>query len=91
MVEQSQREGCCCLRRDRSRGGEGGGCGGKRLRRKAREPWEQDDPAESRIGDGAITTTLSPHASIIWTVERLAHQTPDALNHRRSHPGCPFK
>ena len=27
-----------------------------------------------------------------WTIERLAHQMPDALNYRAGpHPGCPFK
>ena len=37
--------------------------------------------------------SLSPQASIgSWTVERLAHQTPDALNYRAGlHPGCFFK
>ena len=36
---------------------------------------------------------LSPHASIgSWTIERLAHQMPDALNYRVGlHSGCPFK
>ena len=51
--------------RDRWRGCEGGDRGGKRLWRKARQPWEQGDTAESHVESGAITiASLSPHASI---------------------------
>ena len=37
--------------------------------------------------------SLSAHASIgSWTIERLAHQTPDALNYSVGpHPGCLVK
>ena len=94
IVEQSQGKGCCGLWRDGLRGCEGGDCGGKCLWRKDRQPWKQGSTAESRIGGGAITiATLPPQASIgSWTIESLAHQTPDALNYRvGAHPGCPFK
>ena len=75
---------CCWPRRDRSRGCEGGDCGGKCLWRKTRQSWKQRDTAESHIVDGAITiASFSPHASIgSWTIERLAHQTPATLNYR---------
>ena len=46
------------------------------------------------VGGGTITiASLSPHArNSSWTIERWAHQTPDALNYRLgSHPGCSFK
>ena len=55
---------------------------------------KQGNTAESHVAGGAITiASLSPHASISsWTIERLAHQMPDALNYRVGpHPGCPFK
>ena len=65
IVEQSQGKRCCGLRRDGSRGCEGGDCGGKCLWRKARQPWKQGDTAESRVGCGAITiASLSPQESI---------------------------
>ena len=37
--------------------------------------------------------SLSPHTSIgSWTIEKLAHQTHDSLNHRAGpHPECSFK
>ena len=37
--------------------------------------------------------SLSPHTSISsLTIQRLTHQTPEALNYRTGpHPGCPFK
>ena len=78
--------------RDRSRGCEGGDSGGKCLWRKARQPRKQGDTAESHIGDGAITiASLSPPASLRgWTIERLAHQMPDALNYRGPQPGGPL-
>jgi len=39
--------------------------GGKCLWRKARQPWEQGDTAESHVGDGSITIgSLSPPATI---------------------------
>ena len=84
IVAQSQGEGCWWLQRDEARGCEGGDCGGKCLWRKARQPWKQGDTAESHIGDWAFTiASLSPHASVgSWTMERLAHQTPDTLNSR---------
>ena len=50
IVEQSQGEGCCWLRRDGLRGCEGGDCGGKCLWRKARQPWKQGYTAESCEG-----------------------------------------
>ena len=55
---------------------------GNCLWRKARQPWKQGDPAESRIEGGAITiASLSTRASISSrTIDRLAHQMPDALN-----------
>ena len=84
IVEQSQWEGCCWLWTDRSRGCEGGDCGGKCLWRKTWQPWKQGGTAESYIRGGAITiASLSPHTSIgRWTAERLAHQTPGTLNYR---------
>ena len=70
--------------RDGLRGCEGGDLGGKCQWRKARQSWKQGDTAESRVGGGATTIgSLPPHSSISsWTRERLAHQTPDALNYR---------
>ena len=94
VVEQSQGEGCCSLRRDLWRGCEGGDCGGKCLWRKARQPWKQGDTAKSRVAGGAITiASLSPHASTnSWTVKTLAHQTPNTRNYRAGPlPGCPCK
>ena len=94
IVEQSQCKGCCWLRRDGSRGCEGGDCGGKCLWRKARQPWKQGDTAELCIRGGAITiASHPPHASIgSWTIERLAHQRPDAMDYRVGlHPGWSFK
>ena len=93
IVEQSQGEGCYWLQRDRLRGCEGDH-GGKCWWRKDKETWKQSSTAESHAAGGAITIAcLSPHASIgSWTIERLAHQTPKALNYRIGpHPGCPFK
>ena len=57
----------------------GNACGGN-----GRKAWKQGDTAESHVGGGAITiASLSPHANISnWTIERLAHQMPDALNYR---------
>ena len=78
----------------RIKGCEGGDCGGKCQLREARQPWKQGDTAEScKEGGAIIIASLSPHASISsWTIERLAHQTPDALNCRVGpHPGCSFK
>ena len=75
-------------------GCEGGDRGGKCQLRKARQPWKQGSTAESYIKGEAITiASLSPGASISsWTIERLAHQTPDTLNYRvEPHPGFPFK
>ena len=67
---------------------------GKCLWRKARQPWKQGNTAESCIGGEAVTlASLSPHASTgSWTIERLACQTPEALNYRVGpHPEGPFK
>ena len=65
IVEQSQGKGCCRLRRDESRGCEGGGCGGKCLWKKAGQSWKQGDTAELHVGGGGITiASLSPYASI---------------------------
>ena len=70
--------------------------GGKYWCKKVRQPWKQGNTAESHVGGGAITiASLSPHTSTALAAEqldRLAHQTPDALNYRVGpHPGCPFK
>ena len=59
-VKQSQVEGCCWLRRDRSRRWEGGAYSGKCLWRKARQPWKQGDTAESCIRGWAITIASLP-------------------------------
>ena len=76
------------------------GIWGRRLRweissvEESQQPWKQDYTAESHVVGGAITiASLSPHANIgSWTIERLAYQTPDALNYRAGpHPGCHFK
>ena len=69
---------------ERLRGCEGGDCGGNCLWRRAGQPWKQGDTAESRVGSGATTiASLSLCNSISsWTIERLAHQRPDALNYR---------
>ena len=80
-------------RRDRLRGYKGGDRDGKSLWGKGRQPWKQGNTAESRGGGGAITiASFSPQASISsWTIERLAHHMPDALNYRVGpHPGCPL-
>ena len=93
IVEQSQGEGCCWLKRDRLGGCEGGDHGGKCWWRKARQSWKQGNIAELHIRGGAITIAcLVPHASIdSWTKEKLAHQTPDALNYRQGpHQGAPL-
>ena len=93
-INRSQDEGCCWLQRDGWRGGEGRDCDRKCLWRKARHPWKQGDTAESCIVGGAITiASLSPHTSTtLWTIERLARQTPDTLNYRAGpHPGWSFK
>ena len=93
-MEQSHREGCCWLWRDRSRGCEGEDCGAKCLWRKARQPWKQGNTTKSHIVGGAITIgSLSPQASIgSWKIERLAHQMPDELIYRAvTHPRCSFK
>ena len=69
--------------------------GGECLWRKARQPRKQGDTAESCEAGGAITVASLPRhtpASGNRTIERLAHQTPDALNYRVGpHAGCPFK
>ena len=55
---------------------------------------EQGNTAESCVGAGAITiASLSPHTSISnWTIEKLGHQMPDALNYRVvPHPRCSFQ
>ena len=84
IVEQSQGEGCCWLQRDRLRGCERGDHGGKCQWRKARQPRKQGDTAESCVMGGAIAmASLSLHTSTSsWKIERLAHQTPNALNYR---------
>ena len=90
IVEQSQCKDCCWLWRDRS----WGDCGGKCLWKKVGQSWKQGDTAELCVGAGAITiASLTPHTSIgSWTIERLAHQMPDAWNYTVGpHPGCPFK
>ena len=94
IVEQSQGGGCCWLERDGLRGCKGGDHGGKCQWSIARQPWKQGGTTESHFGGGAITIAcLSPHSSISsWTIERLAHQMPDALNYIEGpHPGCSFK
>ena len=94
IMEQSQGKGCYWLWRDGLRGCEGGDCGGKCQWRKARQPWKQGDTAESRVGGGAITEASLPIPISIgsWTIERLAHQMPDALNYRVGpYPECTFQ
>ena len=94
IVKQCLGKGCCGLQRDRLRGCEGRDRGGKRLWRKARQPWKQGDTALSCIVGSAITTaSLPPQTGISgWTVERLAHQMTEALNYGgRPHSVCPFK
>ena len=94
IVEQSGGEGCYWLWRGGLRGCEGGDHGEKFRCRKARQPWKQGYTAESCIGGGAITiASLSPHSMIgSWTIERLAHQMPVALNYRVGpYTGCPFR
>ena len=61
----------------------GNACGGN-----GRKAWKQGDTAESHVEGGAITiASFSPHANIgSWTIERLAHQMPDALNYRLGPP-----
>ena len=84
-------KGCHWLQRNTLRGCEGEDWG-KMTVEKAWQPWQQGDASESHVECGAITiASLSPQASI-WTIERLAHQRPDALNYRVGpHPGCSFK
>jgi len=60
IVEQSQGEVCCWLWTDRSRGYEGGDCGGKCWWRKARQPWKQGDTVESQVEGGDITIASHP-------------------------------
>ena len=45
------------------------------------------------VRGGALTiASLSLYTSIgSWTIERLAHQTPDAQNYRVGHPGAPLR
>ena len=91
IVEQSQCKGCCWLHRQIE------GMGGRRL-------WWGMPVEESQAATEArrccwVTQrgwshhhSLSPQASISSWTERLAHQTPQALNYRaRPQPGCPFK
>ena len=76
-----------------SRGCEGGDPGGKCLWRRARQPRKQDNNAESCTGSGAITIASLPSQASIdsWTIERLAHKMPDALNYRVGpQPGGPL-
>ena len=95
IVEQCQGKGCCWLQRDSSRRCEGGDCGGKCLWREAGQPWKPGDSAESHVASGAITiASLCPLQAMMgsWTIERLAHQKPDALDCRVGpRPGCPFQ
>ena len=83
IVKQSQGEGCYWLWRDGPRGHERGDCGGKRLWRKAGQPWKQGNTAHH---------SFSPHTSIgNWTIERLAHPAPEAGNYRVGpHPEWPL-
>ena len=93
-VEQFQSEGCCWLLRDGLRGYKGGDCGYKCLWRKVGQPWKKGDTAESQLRGKAITrASLCPYTRVgSWTIERLAHQTLEALNYRAGpHPRCPFK
>ena len=60
---------------------------------ESQEPWNQGNTAESHLRGGAVTTaSLPPHSSISsLTVERLAHQMPEALNYRVGpHPSAPL-
>ena len=70
-----------------------GRSGGKCWWRKARQPWKQDDTAESCIAGGAITVaSLPPHASVSsWIIEGLAHQVHDTqLQNRPPARGGPL-
>ena len=70
-----------------------GDCGGKSLWWKTKQPWKHGNTAESCVGGGAITTaSLPPQASISrWTIERLVHPMPNALNYRVGpQPGAPL-
>ena len=89
MVQQSQAERCCCLRRDWPRECEGWDCSGKCLWSKDRQPWKQEDTAESGIGGGAVTiASLFPHAGIgSWTI-LSARRT--GLQHRTAAKGAPL-
>ena len=89
MVRQSQAEHCSCLRRDWPRGCEGWDCSGKCLWSKDRQPWKQEDTAESGIGGGAVTiASLFPHAGIgSWTI-LSARRT--GLQHRTAAKGAPL-
>ena len=91
FVEQSQGEGCCWLWRSISRGYEGGDCGGKCLWRKAMEArWYCWVTHRGWSHYHSFSLPTCQHGS--WTIERLAHQMPDALNYRLGpHPGCSFK
>ena len=65
--------------------GHEGDHGGKCQWRNARQPWKQGNTAESHAGGGAHHHSHSlPHGQHQQlTVERLAHQLPDALNTER--------
>ena len=60
IVEQSRGEESCWLWKDGRRVREGGNRGGKCQWRKARQPWKQNDTAESHIVGGAITIASLP-------------------------------
>ena len=90
IVEQSQCKDCCWLWRNGLRGCEGGDCGGKFQSWAAMEArWY----CWVTCRGWSHHHSLSPHNSVSsWTVERLGHQLPEALNYRVGpHPGCPFK
>ena len=95
IVEQSPGKGSCWLRRDRSGGCEGGDCGGKIPVEESWAAMEEGQCCWVTCKGWRHHHSLSPptHASIrSWTIERLAHQMPDALNYRLGrHPACSFK
>ena len=50
---------------------------------KARQPGKQGDTAESGVGTGAISiASLHTPTWAAEQIDRLAHQTPDAVNYR---------
>ena len=101
IVEQSQSKGCCSLQRDRSRGCEGRGLGGKCQWRKARQPWKQGSNAKSHVAGGAITIAFLPTCqhqqlndtdagpSNTWRTELQSRTPPRCRTRVGPQPGAP--